>query len=166
MACAGTDARPTVAGDSRSMPVVAAMRSAKYGPSSSSKVPILSSTLPPATTLHNVAQPSKPTVVIGQQLRTSESAQQPGSADLDAQAGAPGSVNADPEVVNDGGCTSAADGVAELRRTDQHGDASFEAAQKEEWERRQVEIQRQAEEARRLKRLRKAQNERHKQQQV
>ena len=59
-----------------------------------------------------------------------------------------------------------AEGVAELRRTEQHGDPKFEAAQEEEWARRQAEISRQAEEARRLKRLRKAQNEKLKQQQV
>ena len=171
--CAGTDARATAADNSSSMPVVTAMRSAKYGSSSSNKASNLSSTLAPTAALHNTGPmqspslPSKPTVGMSQHLRSPEATLQAGSEDLDAQAGAPGFVNAaDPGVANDGASASAADGVAELRRTDQHGDAGFEAAQKEEWERRQIEIQQQAVEARRQKRLRKAQNEKLKQQQV
>ncbi|KAL0045355.1 hypothetical protein WJX82_004695 [Trebouxia sp. C0006] len=49
--------------------------------------------------------------------------------------------------------------VAELRRTEQQSDVGFKAAQELEWQKREAEISRQAEEARRLKRQRRAANE-------
>ena len=62
--------------------------------------------------------------------------------------------------------SAAADCVAELRRTEQQSDMAFMAAQQLEWEKRQAEISRQSEEARALKRQRKAHNERMAKQQV
>lgn len=61
---------------------------------------------------------------------------------------------------------SAAGSVAELRRTEQQLDVGFRAAQDLEWQKRDAEIGRQAEEARRLKRQRKAANEKAAKQQV
>ena len=61
---------------------------------------------------------------------------------------------------------AAAGSVAELRRTEQQLDVGFRAAQDLEWQKRDAEIGRQAEEARRLKRQRKAANEKAAKQQV
>jgi len=61
---------------------------------------------------------------------------------------------------------AAADSVAELRRTEQQSDVGFKAAQELEWQKREAEISRQAEEARRLKRQRRAANEKAAKQQV
>ena len=61
---------------------------------------------------------------------------------------------------------AAAVGVAELWRTEQQSDPEFQAAQDLEWRQRQAVIEKQAEEAQRLKRQRRAVKEKKARQEV
>ncbi|KAL0039585.1 hypothetical protein WJX77_002700 [Trebouxia sp. C0004] len=156
--------RQAAAASSRSATAAAAVRSALYSPSTSTKPPPTSCTFSSTSAVHSsipirlvpdpACGPHAPAAPPSSSSAAAAAQAEAGPATAAAQAEA-GPATAAADMVSG----SAADSVAELRRTEQQSDVGFKAAQELEWQKREAEINRQAEEARRLKRQRRAANE-------
>lgn len=113
----------------------------------------------PAGTPHWTAQPGQTNLQASTVL----------SATMDAlrqAAGETQALSSSAAAAENAQSAAAAVGVAELRRTEQQSNPEFKAAQDLEWQQRQAVIEKQAEEAQRLKRQRRAEKEKKARQEV
>ena len=168
---AGAQGKPRFVPNPQGPPsATVAARAALYNPSISTKPPqTTTSTYGPTSVVHRNGPTrlftplARATPQLVLPFHTAPSAVPVTAGQTDATAAVQASAHAAASslaVAEPTAFTSAGEGVAELLRLEQQSDVGFKAAQDLEWKRREIEIERQAEESRRLKRERRAQKER------